>query len=116
MSAREALAGLAIIALATPALAHAFLTHASPGAGAVAAGPPKEIALEFSEPLEPNFSGIEVSDAAGRDVEAAHAVINGGSMRVALNPLAAGSYRVVWRAVSVDTHRTQGAYSFTVKP
>jgi len=116
MNARMFLACLAIVVPVTPALAHAFLQHASPGAGAVLANPPKEIVLEFSESLEPTFSGIAVSDAAGHDVAAAHAVITGGSMHVALNSLAAGSYRVAWRAVSVDTHRTEGAYSFTVKP
>ena len=116
MNARALLACLAIVALVTPALAHAFLQHASPGAGAVVASAPKEITLEFSEPLEPTFSGIEVSDATGHNVEAAGAVIHGGSLHVALNPLPAGGYRVVWRAVSVDTHRTEGSYSFTVKP
>jgi len=116
MSARAFLIGLAAAALATPATAHAFLKHASPGAGAVVANAPKEIALEFSEPLEPAFSGIEVSDTAGHNVEAARTVIQDGSMHVVLNPLPAGSYRVVWRAVSVDSHRTEGSYSFTVKP
>jgi methionine-rich copper-binding protein CopC len=116
MNARIFLAGLAIAALVTPALAHAFLQHASPGAGAVVAKAPKEIALEFSESLESAFSGVAVSDAAGHDVEASRAVINGSSVHVALNPLPAGRYRVAWRAVSVDTHRTEGAYSFTVKP
>jgi methionine-rich copper-binding protein CopC len=116
MNGRIFLAGLVIAAQVTPALAHAFLQHASPGAGAVVAKAPPEIALEFSESLEPTFSGITVSDTAGHGVTAAHAVIHGGSIHVALNPLAAGRYRVAWRAVSVDTHRTEGAYSFTVKP
>jgi methionine-rich copper-binding protein CopC len=30
--------------------------------------------------------------------------------------LAAGKYRVDWHAVAKDTHKTQGTYSFTVKP
>lgn len=116
MNARTLFACLAIVAVVTPALAHAFLQHASPGAGAVVANAPKEIALEFSESLKPTFSGIAVSDATGHDVEAAHTVIQGGSMHVALNPLSAGRYRVAWHAVSLDTHRTEGSYSFTVKP
>lgn len=110
------LTSLAIAGAATPALAHAFLLHASPGAGADVANPPKEITLEFSEPLEPAFSGIEVRDTSGHDVAAGRTVIQGGSMHVALNPLPAGNYRIVWRAVSADTHRTEGSYSFTVKP
>jgi len=98
-----------------PAMAHAFLEHASPGAGATPATAPKEIDLEFSEALEPSFSGMDVTDAAGRSMEAARPVVNGASMRVALRPLAAGAYHVAWHAVSKDTHRTDGAYGFTVK-
>jgi copper resistance protein C len=116
MSARAILVALAIAGFAAPAMAHAFLRHASPGAGAVLADAPKEIVLEFSEPLEPAFSGVSVTDAAGRDVEAAPAAISGTTMRVALKALAPGRYRVRWHAVSVDTHRTEGAYDITVKP
>jgi hypothetical protein len=116
MSHRLLLACLAVVAFATQALAHAFLQHASPGAGDTLAAAPREVTLAFTEPLEPTFSGVSVSDAAGHDVEAAAPVVNGASMRVALKPLAAGRYRVAWHAVSADTHRTEGAYSFTVKP
>ena len=100
---------------AMPAMAHAFLEHATPGAGAAQATAPKEIDLEFSEALEPSFSGVDVTDAAGHSMEAAHPVVNGASMRVSLRPLAAGAYHVAWHAVSKDTHRTDGAYGFTVK-
>jgi methionine-rich copper-binding protein CopC len=98
-----------------PAMAHAFLEHASPGAGATPATAPKEIDLEFSEALEPSFSGMDVTDAGGHSMEAAHPVVNGASMRVSLKPLATGAYHVAWHAVSKDTHRTDGAYGFTVK-
>ena len=30
--------------------------------------------------------------------------------------LQSGTYKVTWHAVSVDTHSTQGNFSFTVKP
>jgi methionine-rich copper-binding protein CopC len=106
---------LALAGFITPAFAHAFLKHASPGAGSTPATPPKEIALEFSEPLEPAFSGMEVTDAAGHHMEAASPTANGAFLRLALKPLAAGVYRVAWHAVSVDTHRTEGAYRFTIK-
>ena len=116
MNLRAFLAALAMTGFAAPAMAHAFLQHASPGAGATLAVAPKEIVLEFSEPLEPAFSGIDVADAMGRGVEAAPAAISGTSMRVSLKTLAPGHYRVRWHAVSVDTHRTEGAYDITVKP
>jgi methionine-rich copper-binding protein CopC len=116
MNARALLVSLTIASLATPATAHAFLQHESPGAGETLASAPKEIVLDFTEPLEPAFSGVGVTDAAGHNVEAAHSVANGASMRVSLKVLATGVYRVSWHAVSVDNHRTEGAYSFTIKP
>jgi methionine-rich copper-binding protein CopC len=115
MKLRNFLVLCALICPAMPAMAHAFLEQASPGAGAAEAAAPKEIDLVFSEALEPSFSGMDVTDAAGRSMEAAHPVVNGTSMRVSLRPLAAGAYHVAWHAVSKDTHRTEGAYGFTVK-
>jgi methionine-rich copper-binding protein CopC len=57
-----------------------------------------------------------VSDAAGHDVTVAEATVASNRMSVTLKPLAPGTYKVTWHAVSVDTHRTQGSYEFTVKP
>ena len=110
------LACAALACFATPALGHAFLQHAEPGAGARLAVAPKRIALAFSERLEPVFSGVSVTDMSGHGVEAGTAQVRGNTMIVLLRPLAPGNYRVTWRAVSVDTHRTEGAYSFAVRP
>jgi methionine-rich copper-binding protein CopC len=117
MKIRTLIVSLLMVAgLATPAAAHAFLQHASPGAGDTLASAPKEISLAFTKALEPTFSGVEVTDATGQDVEAATPAISGGTVNVVLKPLAAGIYHVAWHAVSVDAHRTEGAYSFTIKP
>jgi methionine-rich copper-binding protein CopC len=109
------LIAIAAMLLATPASAHAFLQHASPKAGETLKAP-KEVSLQFTEELEPGFSGVEVTDASGNDVRAARVLTSGNSMLVSLKPLWPGSYRVSWHAVSVDTHRTAGAFRFTVKP
>ena len=116
MSVRTFLLCFAMAACATSAHAHAFLEHAAPGAGATIVSPPREVTLAFSEALEAAFSGVTVTDAAGRDVEAGKPVVAGAAITVALKPVGPGTYRVRWHAVSVDTHRTEGAYSFTVKP
>ena len=46
--------------------------------------------------------------------------VEGSDRRVLVAPiakaLAAGAYTVHWHAVSADTHHTQGAFQFTVKP
>jgi hypothetical protein len=36
-------------------------------------------------------------------------------MEVSLPTLPAGKYHVFWVAISVDTHRTEGDFSFTVE-
>jgi methionine-rich copper-binding protein CopC len=116
MTARFILTFLTIAWCATPAFAHAFLQHAEPGAGAALKPPPSRVALTFSEELEPAFSGVAVTDSSGRRIEAGAVVIRGHSMVVPLRFLAAGRYRVTWHAVSLDTHRMDGAYSFAVRP
>ena len=116
MIARTLLAVTALSLMATPVLAHAFLNHADPGAGASLAEAPKEISLSFTETLDPSASGVSVGDAAGHDVEAAAPVISGDTVTVALKALAPGSYRVSWHAVSPDSHSTEGSYSFSITP
>jgi methionine-rich copper-binding protein CopC len=116
MNRRLLTAWIAIVCFAAPASGHAFLQHAQPGAGATLTVPPKRVALAFSERLEPVFSCLTVSDSSGHGVEAGAVQFGGNGMIVPLRPLAPGIYRVTWHAVSVDTHRTEGAYSFTVKP
>jgi hypothetical protein len=109
-------AAILLLAAAAPAFAHAMLEHAVPGAGALLSASPASVSLTFSQPLEPAFSGIEVSDAAGHDVTGSAPRADGMIMQVALKKLAPGAYRVSWHAVSIDTHRTEGAYNFRVKP
>ena len=115
MNARILLAA-ALIALPTASLAHAHLKTSDPARGATVTTAPKSISLTFTEKLEPNFSGVAVTDAQGHDMEAGKPAISDLSMTVSLKPLAAGVYHVAWHAVAVDTHRTEGTYDFTVKP
>jgi methionine-rich copper-binding protein CopC len=111
-----ALGLLALFASTSVALAHAFLNHANPGAGATLHTSPRVVALEFSEELEPTFSGAAVTDSTGRDVAASPSTATGARMEVKLKALKPGSYRVSWHALSVDTHRTEGSFTFTIRP
>ncbi len=96
------------------ARAHAFLDHASPLVGSTVRTAPRELSLWFTQNLEPAFSTVTVTDASGARVDRGKAQISGNTMRVGLKPLSPGSYRVHWHALSVDTHTTQGSFSFTV--
>ena len=93
---------------------HAALERAIPLAGSTVGEAPREVVLTFSEKLEPAFSRISVTDAGGAQVSDGKAQADGNTMRVGLKALAPGSYRVKWRAVSADTHATQGSFVFRV--
>jgi methionine-rich copper-binding protein CopC len=96
------------------AQAHAFLDHASPLVGSRVATAPREVSLWFTQNLEPAFSSIQVTDSSGARVDQGKAQISGNTMRIGLRALKPGSYRVHWHALSVDTHTTQGSFTFTV--
>jgi methionine-rich copper-binding protein CopC len=96
------------------ARAHAFLDHASPLVGSTVATAPHEVSLWFTQNIEAAFSAVEVSDAKGARVDQGKAQISGNAMRVGLKPLAPGTYRVRWHVLSVDTHKTEGNFTFHV--
>jgi hypothetical protein len=104
---------------AAGAHAHAFLEHTEPRVGSTVAAAPAELRLWFSEPLEPAFSTVEVTDAQGHRVEAGRAQVDPRDralLRVTLNKLGPGSYTANWRVISVDTHVTEGRFVFQVAP
>ena len=111
-----ALLGFAIAA--TSAFAHAQLQKATPAVGGTVSSP-SEIRLEFSEGVEPKFSGVTLTAADGASIPLGAAKVEAGHNGVLIVPigktLPPGTYAVHWRAVSVDTHHTQGTFGFTVK-
>ena len=116
---RLLLAAVAVGIPAMTALAHAFLNQATPPVGGTVATSPKEIRLTFTEGVEPRFSGIELATNDGQAIATGPAIRDPGDDKqlvLAVPPLAPGRYKVSWHVVSVDTHRTEGAYTFTVGP
>jgi copper resistance protein C len=110
---------VATVAVITAADAHAFLEQAMPPVGGAVPTAPKEIRLTFSEGVELRFSGIELATGDGRTIAIGPvATVPGDDKQLVLvvPPLAPGRYRVRWHVVSVDTHRTEGEYTFTVGP
>ena len=78
---------------------------------------PREVAIYFSEDITPADSTITVQDATGTRVEEGIARVDNGNrrvMRVSVGPLAAGTYKVIWRIQSVDSHRVEGTFTFRV--
>jgi copper resistance protein C len=109
-----ATATLLAVMASTAAQAHAFLDHAQPRVGSTVPTAPREIVLTYTQNLEPAFSSIEVSDANGARVDLGKPSISASSMRVGLKQLLPGTYRVRWQVLSVDTHTTEGSFTFRV--
>jgi methionine-rich copper-binding protein CopC len=98
----------------TGAQAHAFLDHASPLVGSTVPTAPHELSLSFTQNLEPSFSTVEVTGPNGARVDQGKPQISGNTMRVGLKASGPGAYHVHWHALSVDTHTTQGSFTFHV--
>ena len=99
---------------ASAAQAHAFLDHASPLVGSTVSAAPHEVSLSFTQNLEPSFSTVEVTGPNGARIDAGKASVSGGTMSVGLKAAGPGTYHVHWHALSVDTHSTQGSFTFHV--
>ncbi len=110
-----AVAGLLLNAL--PAQAHAFLDHSDPAVGSTVQTTPAVIHLWFTQQLEAAFSSVTVTDKAGTTVNAEAASVDPGNpseLDVKLKALDPGTYTVKWHVLSVDTHTTEGDYTFHV--
>jgi copper resistance protein C len=105
---------LVLLLASNTARAHAFLDHAEPRVGNKVASPPREVTLWFTQKLEPAFSGVSVTNAAGQRIDSGKARVSGNQMSVSLKPSGAGTYHVHWHVLSVDTHTTEGNFTFQV--
>jgi methionine-rich copper-binding protein CopC len=109
---------MALLAM-TPAAAwaHAHLSSAYPAENAVVAAP-EQVVLGFTQPLEKSFSSIEVQSTDGKRVDDGkpRSAADPTQLIVGVGKLPAGIYKVIWHATSVDTHRSEGSFTFTVAP
>ena len=117
VAALTAFLGLAPL---TYARAHAFLDHTDPLVGGAVKQAPAEVRLWYTQGLEPAFSRVQVFDATGKEVDKkdVHLDPKNSHLLIVSLPagLGAGTYKVVWRVVSVDTHPTEGSFKFRVEP
>jgi len=111
------LAAAVAVGVAPAVRAHAFLDHASPAVGSSVPTAPAVVTLWFTQDLEPAFSSVTVTNEAGQRVDLGNAQIPQGSpaeLQIGLKPLRRGTYLVSWHVVSVDTHPTEGTFTFEV--
>lgn len=114
--------GLALVVLlfgASAAGAHAFLDHADPRVGSSVRTAPAQVRIWFSERLEPAFSSVQVLDATGGRVDRGDGRVDPADLtllKISVPALPPGTYKVIWRVLSVDGHVTEGDFTFRVAP
>lgn len=114
------LIGLTLIALVSISAvsAHANLERADPAPNTALSEPPTVIRLWFTEPLEPNFSHINLRDVDGSIIQTLPSQIDPADPKMMfLTPgsLPDGLYTVSWRAVSTtDGHQTIGSFPIAI--
>jgi copper transport protein len=115
-------AALAAVALALPgsAWAHAYLVKTAPAASRILDSPPANVSLTYDEAVEPRFAIISVTNAAGTQETSGspqRSPSDPDTLVVPLHPhLPQGWYLIYWRAISVDGHPVQGAFTYAVGP
>lgn len=113
-----ALVFLASTVISPSVLAHAHLQQTIPAADSLVSAP-QALTLNFSEGIEPGFSGVVVTDSQKQVIRAGTVTRdekNKTQLTVPLEqPLTPGTYQVNWHVVSVDGHKTKGSYHFSVK-
>ncbi|WP_430244598.1 copper homeostasis periplasmic binding protein CopC [Neorhizobium sp. DAR64861/K0K2] len=115
------IASLAIAALmgaASQAAAHASVKSTTPTDKASVASP-EELDLSFSEALNLPFSKLHLLGPDGKEIEIGKGILKDADKTLTApvtGPLKPGTYTVKWNVLSVDGHKTNGTYTFTVKP
>lgn len=109
---------VALVVLLLPASrawAHNALRESTPAQGSQSASAPAQVELVFAERLDPKFTTVAVTGTGGTTVTAGKPAVAGTRATQPLTAgLAAGSYTVAYRVVSVDGHPVQGSFTFTI--
>ena len=104
------------MSIAIAAAAHSFPESETPSAGQKVASPPSEVTINFDAPIEKLFAKLEVTGAEGKNEAAGPPQVSddGRRLSVKVAPLKPGDYTVKWAVVGIDTHHTEGSYTFSI--
>ena len=96
--------------------AHSFPEKQSPAAGQTLTSSPSEVVIKYDAPIEKLFASLEVLGPEGKNESVTKPEVSsdGYTLSVKVGALKPGEYKVEWGVVCVDTHHTQGSYTFTV--
>jgi len=108
---------LALAAVPRAVLAHAAVVETEPGFEEIVPQPPSEVRVRFSELVRLGAGAVAVISPSGRRVDQGAAEADERDptiIRVSIQASETGTYRVVWRVLSLDAHVIAGSYTFSV--
>lgn len=108
---------LAVLLPAAPAWAHAALLESTPADGQVLVSQPAEIVLRFSERVATGLGSVKVVGPDGKRADTGQVGSRSGGKQVVAelrDGLPQGTYVLLWRVVSEDSHPVSGASTFSV--
>jgi len=117
LQALSAIAAAAVLAMASPAFAHAHLVESTPAANATLSASPRTINLTFNERVVPRFSKLELTmPGHGMAIPVTVRVSDDGKRLIGTprSRLMKGSYKIVWTAAGADGHKMTGEVAFRV--
>lgn len=103
-----------LLAGAAPASAHASLVRSDPSEGAVVATTPDVVTFTFDETIHTTTDSIQVFDASGDPVAATASSRDEVLTADVPDHLTNGTYVVVWRVISADSHPVAGSLTFSI--
>src|SRR4029079_7452719 len=108
--------GLAILAPAEAASAHAGLEGSVPSANAVLEAGPANIELNFNEAVDAELADIELYDQSAKLIPTGtpQSITDETIVQASVPTIGDGVYVVVWRVPSADGHVVDGVFSFQV--
>jgi methionine-rich copper-binding protein CopC len=108
-----AVAGLALLAAATPAFAHAELTGSTPAKGASLDTAPKQLSLTFSEPVAP--VSITVAGPQGAQWTVGEIAVRENTVTAPVRASGPpGQYAITYKVKSDDGDDVTGTVAFTM--
>ncbi|QRP45950.1 copper resistance CopC family protein [Amycolatopsis sp. FDAARGOS 1241] len=111
-----AIAGVALLGTATPALAHNVLISSDPANGASVAAGPAKVTLTFDQYVQnADVNQIAVTGPDGNQWAEGPVTVENNVISAPLRPLGpAGKYTVGYRILSADGHPVSGEIPFTL--
>lgn len=106
-----------VLTVISTASAHGVLERTEPRGGSTVKSAPPQVRLQFTGAIEPAYSQVRVLDGGGRRVDLGDSRVdpdNRALLRVSLPELPPGRYKVAWRVLSIDSHVTEGDFTFRI--